>query len=101
MRRKARVDENQLVIVARLRRHGATVVPLHTVGEGVPDLLVGIRGTTLLVDVKTPAGRLTERQVDWHGTWTGAPVCIVRSEEDVDTIMEQLHRPLQQEGTNV
>ena len=100
MRRKARVDENQLVIVARLRRHGATVVPLHTVGEGVPDLLVGFRHRTFLVEVKTPAGRLTDRQKEWHESWNGDPVCIIRTVDQVDSMMEGLGAELN-EGTNV
>ena len=44
MRRAARVDRNQAEIVVALRAGGASVQPLHAVGKGVPDLLVGWRG---------------------------------------------------------
>ena len=41
MRRAARTDANQAEIVAALRGVGASVQPLHAVGQGCPDLLVG------------------------------------------------------------
>ena len=44
MRRQAKVDANQSDIVAGLRSIGATVQPLHAVGKGCPDLLIGYRG---------------------------------------------------------
>lgn len=42
MRRAARVDENQSEIVAALRYAGASVLLLHQVGGGCPDILVGL-----------------------------------------------------------
>ena len=76
MRRIARVDRNQAEIVAALRAAGATVQPLHAVGQGCPDLLVGFRGFNLLVEVKDGAKSLsrrslTDRQTAWHGGWKG------------------------------
>lgn len=47
MRRRAHTDRNQPAIVAALRGIGATVQPLHAVGQGCPDLLVGYRGVPL------------------------------------------------------
>lgn len=83
MRRAAKIDANQLDIVEALRRCGATVQPLHTVGQGVPDLLVGFRGQTLLLEVKDGAKppserKLTPDQVRWHEAWDGHPVYVVR-----------------------
>lgn len=82
MRRAAKVDRNQPEIVAALRSIGATVQPLHTVGQGVPDLLVGFKGQTLLMEVKDgsrpPSERkLTPDQEQWHENWTGGPVYVV------------------------
>ena len=51
MRRAARVDENQGLIVKALRACGATV-RIITQGDGIPDLLVGYRGHTILMEVK-------------------------------------------------
>ena len=48
-----RVDVNQKEIVKTLRDFGASVVDLSKVGHGVPDLLVGYAGLTILVEVKS------------------------------------------------
>ena len=76
MRRAAKVDRNQAEIVEALRKIGATVQPLHSVGAGCPDLLVGFRGVNYLIEVKDwqkpPSQRkLNELQVEWHGGWKG------------------------------
>ena len=88
MRRAAKIDRNQPEIVAALRAVGCTVQPLHTVGQGVPDLLVGVPrasgqgGVTLMVEVKDhkqppSARRLTEDQLAWHAAWNGGPLAVV------------------------
>lgn len=75
-RRAAKVDENQPEIVDAARRMGCTVQPLHTVGQGCPDLLVGISGTNDLWEVKDgakvpSAQKLTIDQIQWHDEWRG------------------------------
>lgn len=79
MRRAARVDANQPEIVAALRQSGCSVEHLHSVGGGVPDLLVGVQGLNLLIEVKDgskppSARKLTPDQVEWHGKWQGQKV---------------------------
>lgn len=74
--RAAKVDRNQAEIVKALRDSGATVQPLHRVGQGCPDLLVGWRGKNYLIEVKdwqaSKSDRmLRETQVEWHGGWKG------------------------------
>lgn len=80
--RAKNVDKNQAEIVHALRQVGATVVLMHEAGEGIPDLLVGYRGETYLVEIKSKSGKLNERQQLWHSLWTGKPVRIVRSIEE-------------------
>jgi hypothetical protein len=82
MRRAARIDANQEQVVSALRAAGATVQSLAGVGVGVPDLLVGYQGKTLLLEVKDgkkppSERRLTEDQVRWHGAWHGGPLAVV------------------------
>lgn len=86
MRRAAKVDDNQSAIVGALRAVGASVQSLATVGAGTPDLLVGYRRQTYLLEVKDGAKcasdrKLTEPQQEWHRIWRGLPVAVV---EDVD-----------------
>jgi len=83
MKRAARIDENQPDIVHALRALGASVQPLHAVGGGCPDLLVGFRGRNFLLEVKNPDKpkgdqKLTPKQITWHTGWQGQ-VSIVRS----------------------
>lgn len=85
MRRAAKVDANQAEVVKALRKMGATVQLLHSVGAGCPDLLCGFRGRNILIEVKDggkvpSARRLTADQVEWHGGWKGQ-VAVV---EDAD-----------------
>jgi hypothetical protein len=90
-RTRARVDKNQDEIVALLRSWPAvTVQSLASVGGGVPDLLVGYKQMTVLVEVKGVKGKLTTFQEDWHGRWTGAPVVIVRSQEDAIKLLQNI-----------
>ncbi|MCY7277677.1 MAG: hypothetical protein LH702_29055 [Phormidesmis sp. CAN_BIN44] len=94
MRRAARTDSNQTEIVAILRSLGCSVQPLHTVGSGCPDLLIGIDGQNLLLEVKDgskppSARRLTSDQQVWHTNW-GGQAAIVQSLEDAIAIVSQL-----------
>jgi hypothetical protein len=82
MRRAAKIDANQTQVVLALQAAGATVQSLAAVGQGVPDLLVGFQGKTLLMEVKDgqkppSARRLTEDQLKWHGAWRGGPLAVV------------------------
>ena len=87
VRRAARVDGNQREIVAALLKIGATVDSLAAVGGGVPDLLVGIAGRFLLLEVKNPAKPaadrcLTPAQIRWHREHAGLPVFVVLSVDE-------------------
>jgi hypothetical protein len=85
MRRASKVDANQAAIVSALRQVGCSVLPLHAVGQGCPDLLVARLGDMILLEVKDgdkppSARKLTPDQVDFHASWRGriAVVCNVR-----------------------
>lgn len=74
--RAAKIDANQPEIIAALRKAGASVQPLHTVGQGCVDLLVGYRGANHCLEVKDgskpPSAReLTPDQIQWHMDWRG------------------------------
>ena len=90
--RAARIDANHEQVVSALRAAGASVQSLAGVGKGVPDLLVGFQGKTLLMEVKdgnkTPSERrLTEDQIRWHGAWNGGPLAVV---DGVDAALRML-----------
>lgn len=93
MRHAARIDANQEQIVAALRAMGATV-RIVTQGNGLPDLLVGFRGVTILIEVKdgqkVPSARkLTPAEQKFFEEWRGGIVAIVNS---VDEAIDLLKR---------
>lgn len=79
MRRAARVDSNQAAIVKALRKAGASVQVIRAENAGCPDLAVGWRGSTVLMEVKQPREQLRTEQAEWIESWRGA-ACVVRSE---------------------
>lgn len=81
-----RVDANQAAIVADLRKLGATVLHLHTLGNDAPDLLVGFRGVNYLLEVKGPKGRPSQGQVTWHDSWLGQ-VAVIKCTEEAMAVM--------------
>lgn len=90
MRRAAKVDANQSAVVEEFRRLGASVQPLHSVGQGVPDLLIGYGTHNFLLEVKDGGkAKLTPDQVEWHRMWRGQ-VDVIRSVEDVRMFMKTL-----------
>jgi hypothetical protein len=96
-RRNPRRDGSEPGIVRALTALGCSVQPLS--GKGVPDLLVGVKGRTLLLECKAPAGPrggvsgrgLTEDQDRWIRTWRGDRVWIARTADDaIAAVMEAL-----------
>lgn len=91
--RAKRRDANEPDVVNALVAAGAVVTRLD--GDGVPDLLVGFKGRSFLLEVKLPMGPrgglpehreheggrgdLTAAQVKWWDAWIGEPAIVVRS----------------------
>lgn len=91
MRRQARVDDNQAEIVAALRKIGASVQPLHAVGSGCPDILVGWRGFNTILEIKDgkkppSARKLTEDQIKWHAEWRGQVTVVETVEQAIEAV---------------
>jgi hypothetical protein len=86
MRRAAKVDANHAEIVIALRAAGATVHSMAALGGGFPDLLVGYKNKTALIEIKDgskpPSRRkLTKDQQDFHANWKGGTLAVVDSAE--------------------
>lgn len=89
-RRAAKTDANQHPIVKALKDifGPSCVFDLSTVGKGCPDLMVGVRGKTLLMEIKTDDGTLTPSQIWFHRNWDGQ-VAVVRSLADALKVIER------------
>ena len=75
-RRAAKVDGNQQAIIDAFVEFGCSVRSTAAIGEGFPDLAVGVKGHTFLVEVKDPKQaasdrKLTPKQKRFHAEWKG------------------------------
>jgi len=80
------VDENQSDIVAALRAIGATVRVISQ-GDGIPDLLIGFMGKTILLEVKDgkkppSARKLTPAEQKFFDEWRGGSLAIVNTVDE-------------------
>jgi Holliday junction resolvase len=92
MRYANRIDANQNQIVDAMRKVGA-VVRIISQGDGIPDLLVGYKGFTILMEVKdggkVPSARkLTEAEQKFFDDWEGGLCVVVNSVEEALEILE-------------
>ena len=98
MHMAAKTDANQSEIVQAMRRMGASVQHTHMIGRGCPDILAGIRGVNLFLEVKdgkkSPSKRrLTPDETEWHDSWRGQ-VAIVESIDDALALLNSVgHEP--------
>lgn len=90
MRRAFMRDPNEAQIVSGLRALGCSVQQLNA--RDCPDLIVGHRGVTHIMEIKRPHGvrggssqkgqRLSEGQELWRDRWRGSPVHVIRTLDD-------------------
>lgn len=71
-----KVDTIQGESIKILRQWGFSVQPIHTIGNGCPDLLVGYSGINYLLELKSEGGELNENEYTWHLCWNGQAVVI-------------------------
>lgn len=82
----AKVDANQPDIVEALRKAGATVQHLHTIGKGCPDLLVGYQGNNYVLEIKNGKGKLTADEAAWLNKWQGRAHIVRTADEALQAI---------------
>lgn len=88
MRHAYRKDRAQGPIGDALRSIGASVESID-VSRGLPDLLVGFRGETFLLEVKTAKDKVNRKhpelrpsQVAFMARWRGRPPVVVNTPEE-------------------
>lgn len=87
-RYRARKDVSQDAIVATLRSMGASVYV--TSDKGIPDLLCGYRGVTILAECKSKRGKLTPSQDEFISEWRGSPVYILHDADEATAMLNNL-----------
>ena len=96
MRRAAKVDANHSSVAYAFERLGCSVRSLAAVGSGMPDMVVGIAGRNLLIEVKDGAKsasrrKLTPEQQAFKDSWRGS-ILYVTDAKDVPTIVNAMRR---------
>ena len=94
MRLRAKVDVNQKRIVEALRKAGFSVLHLHTLGKGAPDILVGGSGSNFLFEIKdgtktASQKKLTHDEVQFHESWRGQVTIIENIEQAIEYLKTQ------------
>lgn len=89
----SKVDRNHPEIVDALRKAGATVQSLHTIGHGCPDIVVGFQGRNILMEIKDGLRRPSERalnaeELKWHEFWHGQVVTVDSKEAAIAALKE-------------
>ena len=88
-----RDDKNHKELVSALRKiPGVTVFSLADLGKGVPNICMGYRSVTILAEIKSAKGKLNPLQTEWHFTWTGTPVVILRDTDDIVELIKTLDK---------
>lgn len=87
-RRAHRQDGNHAEIVGAFDRAGCSVLSLHSIGSGCPDLCVGYGGLVVLVEVKDSAKppskrNLTPDEEKFRMNWKGG-YKVVQDQAGVD-----------------
>ena len=105
-RRAPRLDANQDVIVDALcAAPDVSVCSLAGVAAGCPDLLVGIRGVTHLVEVKDgakpPSRRtFTPEQRRWIDRWQGSKVVVLTDDSAARAWVRRQETGAQADGSS-
>ena len=86
-----RTDGNHAEIVKALRGIGASVLDIHDLGSGAPDLVVGFRAINLLLEVKDgrlPPSRkkLTPDELKFFDEWRGAVYIVYSPADAIDVV---------------
>ena len=95
MRRAPKKDANHPAIVERFQQWGATVADTAAMGEGFPDLVIGLAGIDQQVEVKdggkSPSERrLSSGQIKHFTTWRGRQPVKVETLLDVDELCQRM-----------
>lgn len=81
----AKRDKSEQSIIQGLQALGYSVMTISEAGK--PDLLVCKDGQAWLVECKSKGGKLTPAQERFIATWTGCPVIVAKTIEEVLSVI--------------
>jgi hypothetical protein len=101
MRRAARKDANHNTIADLFTAAGCSVADTSQLGKGFPDMVIGLCGINVLIEVKdggkVPSKqKLTDDEFKFFHNWRGW-VAVVRDDKDALNIISQIKQQKAQE----
>lgn len=98
MRRAAKRDANHGAIVGIFRQLGCSVFETDRMGAGWPDIVIGVIGRNVLVEIKNAdtgygRGGLNLAQERFNEAWRGDKVVVIRTEDEAMALVANLRRP--------
>ena len=96
MRTRARKDDNHQSIIKTFRKLGVSVADTSQLGGGFPDIVVGLRGVNVLVEIKDgkkppSARKLTPAETAFSESW-GGWYAVVENDDDVLRVYNEIAR---------
>jgi len=88
-----RRDANHALIAETFRALGCSVFDTADVGGGFPDLVVGVAGVNLLVEVKTMTGEHTPDQQTFYQDWRGSHYTI-RTRDQAIALIQSVRKSI-------
>jgi Holliday junction resolvase len=84
-----KVDDNQKEVVKAFRDLGWSVLDIHIVGKGAPDIICGKHGFNIMVEIKdgkkSPSQRkLNDKEEKFFSEWRGSIVIV----ENIGDVIE-------------
>ena len=83
-----RKDANHREIAQAFERLGCFVFDTSAVGGGYPDIVAATGEDVLMVEIKTPKGKLTNQQIDFIRRWPGT-IHIISTVEQVAELVRK------------
>lgn len=89
MRLRAKPDANQKEIIEKLRKcRDISVRSIHSLGDGIPDILVGYRRKNFIFEIKNTeySGKLTSLEQKFKDEWHGQLAKVFSEKEILEAI---------------
>lgn len=87
-----RTDANHAEVIGWFEQLGCIVTDTSQVGGGFPDIVCGLIGRTLLIEIKTEDGELLPSQKTFNARWRGEQPVLVRTQQDCIDLVTKIRR---------